>query len=186
MCTHSKLHLIYIVLHVHLLEGAYIPWMQFVLTVEHAIRHINIYAAFMGHHHLEHMRTHTTMAHTMHNSSEAQHACMHSTPPSTHPAPRRDKRSSAAVQPYPRPSAQPSAHSAPRPECGSTASDSSAQALQPTAHRAQKCGSTASAFSPSPQPTLQPIPHRAQKCGSTASDFSPCPQPTLQPTTHRL
>ena len=38
MCTHSKLHLIYIVLHVHLLEGAYIPWMQFVLTVEHAIR----------------------------------------------------------------------------------------------------------------------------------------------------
>ena len=38
MCTYSKVHLIYILMHVHLLKGAYIPWMQFVLTVEHAIR----------------------------------------------------------------------------------------------------------------------------------------------------
>ena len=78
--------------------------------------HSNIYATLMGHHHLEHKHTHANVAHTMHNSTETQHACMHSTPPSTHPAPRRDQRSSAAVQPYPKPSAHPSAHSAPHPK----------------------------------------------------------------------
>ena len=39
--------------------------------------HSNIYAALMGHHHLEHEHTQTAMSRTMQNSHVTHHASMH-------------------------------------------------------------------------------------------------------------
>ena len=87
--------------------------------------HSNIYAALMGHHHLEHKHTHTAMAHTMHNSSETQHACMHSAP---------------ALSPQPQPSTpalSPSVHSALAPASERSLSSNKKQAATERAKRAE-------------------------------------------------
>ena len=98
----------------------------------------------MGHHHLEHTHTHTAVVHTMHNSSETQHACMHSAPaqalrlqPSAlSPSPSlRLQPSALSPQPQPQPQRPPRSDPGRHPQTSAPALSPS-PSLSPSVHHA--------------------------------------------------